>query len=155
MEEKENEPEDVTQEYLDNAKPGQGTITYDDGYDNSRHPEEIAMAQWIHNSFGGNITLLDEAKSYKTLTPDYQWNEKLWDLKTVTTEKSANSAVRHGLKQIQENPGGIILNYENRDISLNILHGILKKRMMASAKQTVDIMIIQNDEVLQVLRYKK
>ncbi len=147
--------EDVTQEYLNKAKPEKGTILYEAGYDKNMHKEEIAAAHWIYKNLGGNIKLLEEAKGYKILTPDYQWNEKLWDLKTVTTEKSANSAIRHGLKQIQENPGGIILNYENRNVSLDVLQEIITKRMTASAKQAVDIMIVQNDKVLQVLRYKK
>lgn len=101
------------------------------------------------------IEVLNEARKYNVMTPDYKWNGKLWDLKTVTTEKSANSAVRHGLKQVKENPGGIILNYDNREISLEVLQEILSKRLAASAQKTVDILIVQNNAVLKVLRYKK
>nr|DAL63902.1 MAG TPA_asm: CDI toxin-like protein [Caudoviricetes sp.] len=155
LSEKKHAPEDVTEEYLTNAKPGKGNITYDEGYDKETHKEEVAMAQWIHQNLGGDINLLDEVRGYKVLTPDYLWNKKLWDLKTVTTEKSANSAVRHGLKQIQENSGGIILNYEDRDVSLDVLQQILSKRLAASAQQTVDILIVQSDKVLKALRYKK
>lgn len=155
LSEKENEPEDVTQKYLDNAKPGKGALRYGDGYNKETHKEEVAMAEWVYKNLGGNIEVLNEVRKYNVMTPDYKWNDKLWDLKTVTTEKSANSAVRHGLKQIKENPGGVILNYENREISLDILQEILAKRLTASAQETVDILIVQNDAVLKVLRYKK
>ena len=77
----------------------------------------------------------------------------MWDLKTVSTEKSANSAVRHGLKQIQENPGGIILNYEQNKISVELLKDILQKRLNASATQDVDIVVLANDELLTVQRF--
>ncbi|MGN0649387.1 MAG: hypothetical protein ACI4KM_03040 [Oscillospiraceae bacterium] len=40
---------------------------------------------------------------------DYIWNGELWDLKTATTEKSANGLIRKGLQQIAQNPGGYSL----------------------------------------------
>ena len=102
---------------------------------------------------GGNIVLLNEANNYKAMTPDYIWNGKMWDLKTASTEKSANSAVRHGLKQIQENPGGIILNYGQNIISADLLKEVLRKRLTASATQDVDILVIYKDELLMVQRF--
>ena len=150
-----NEPIDVTEEYMRTATPGKGNVTYGNDYDKSIHEAETEMAEWIHDNLGGDIELLNETRKYNVMTPDYKWNGKLWELKTVTTEKSANSAVRHGLKQVKENPGGIILNYENREISLDILQEILLKRLTASAQETVDILIVQNNAVLKVLRYKK
>ena len=77
----------------------------------------------------------------------------MWDLKTASTEKSANSAIRHGLKQIQENPGGIILNYEKNEISVDLLKEILQKRLNASATQNVDIVVLANDKLLTVQRF--
>ena len=89
------------------------------------------------------------------MTPDYRWRGTFWDLKTVTTEKSSNSAVRHGLKQTQENPGGIILDYGNNELSLKILQEVLKKRLTASAQANVDILVLQKGECVAALRYKK
>ncbi len=150
-----SEPENVLEEYLQTATPGKGTITYDEGYNRTRHAAEIKTAQWLHDTLGGDIVLLNEAQGYKILTPDYRWRGKLWDLKSVTTEKAANSAVRHGLKQIQSAPGGVILNYGENSISLSELKNVLKKRMEASAQFTVDILVIQQEKLVAVLRYKK
>ena len=121
-----SEPENVLEEYLQTATPGKGTITYDEGYNRTRHADEVKTAQWLHDTLGGDIVLLNEAQGYKILTPDYRWRGKLWDLKSVTTEKAANSAVRHGLKQIQSAPGGVILNYGENSISLSELKNVLK-----------------------------
>ena len=118
-----------------------------------RHADEVKTAQWLHTHLGGDIVLLNEANNYKAMTPDYIWNDKLWDLKTVSTEKSANSAVRHGLKQIQENPGGIILNYEQNTISLETLKDVLRKRLTASATQGVDILVICKEKLFTVQRF--
>lgn len=148
-------PADVLEEYLRTATPGQGAITYGDGYDRARHTAEIKTAQWLHDHLGGDIELLTEVKGYKVMTPDYRWRGTFWDLKTVTTEKSANSAVRHGLKQTQENPGGIILDYGNNELSLKILQEVLKKRLTASAQANVDILVLQKGECVAALRYKK
>ena len=143
----------VLPEYLRTALPGVDSITYDTGYDMARHADEIKTAQWLHDHLGGDIMLLNEANNYKAMTPDYIWNGKLWDLKTASTEKSANSAVRHGLKQIQENPGGIILNYGQNIISVDSLKEVLRKRLTASATQNVDILVICKDELLTVQRF--
>ena len=144
---------DVKSEYLTSAVPGAGSIEQDANYDPVRHADEIKTAQWLHENLGGDIVLLNEANNYKAMTPDYLWNRKMWDLKTVSTEKSANSAVRHGLKQIQENPGGIILNYEQNKISVELLKDVLQKRLNASATQDVDIVVLANDELLTVQRF--
>ena len=110
------------------------------------HPcaDKNKTAQWLHKNLGGDIVLLNEVNTYKAMTPDYLWNGKMWDLKTASTEKSANSAIRHGLKQIQENPGGI---------SVDLLKEILQKRLNASATQNVDIVVLANDKLLTVQRF--
>ncbi|MCD7881082.1 MAG: minor capsid protein [Clostridiales bacterium] len=150
-----NGPEDVLEEYLSTATPGKGTVTYDEGYNKKLHTAETQTAQWIHNNLGGDIHLLNESRKYKVMTPDYLWREKLWDLKSASSAKAANSAVRHGLKQIQGNPGGIILNYGEEMVSLVELEEVLNKRMTASATQTVDILVLRRDTLVMALRYKK
>ena len=146
---------DVTKEYLEKAVPGEGTITRDEEYDESIHKNEIAFADWLHDNFGGNIHLLSESTEKGKKTPDYLWNGKLWDLKNVTSEKAANSAIRKGIRQIAENPGGIILDYGDKSISLNELITVINKRMNWYEEKQIDIMIIQNGKVVSILRYKK
>lgn len=146
---------DVTDEYLRAATPQIGKITRDEGYNEKIHKNEIAFADWLHNCFGGEIKLLKEIKADKIQTPDFIWNGRLWDLKTASTEKSANSAIRKGLHQIEANPGGIFLDFGDKDISLDTLLEVIENRMLYHKDRSADIMIIQKGKVIKVLRYKK
>lgn len=40
---------DVTDEYLQLATPAQGSVTYDIGYNKSKHKDEIKMSDWLLN----------------------------------------------------------------------------------------------------------
>ena len=148
--------EDVSAEYADQATPGEGAITQDEGYDTGRHTEETKIAEWLHSKFGGDIRLLNESKIDHEKRADLLWRGKLWDLKTASTEKAANTAIKRGLQQIRPNPGGIILDYKDIEISMDLLKQVIDKRMeWLSEGETVDIMIVRNSEVIKVLRYKK
>lgn len=148
--------EDVSAEYAEQATPGEGTITQDDGYDTSRHTEETKIAEWLRSKFGGDIRLLNESKVDHEKRADLLWRGKLWDLKTASTEKAANTAIKRGLQQIRPNPGGIILDYKDIEISMDLLKQVIDKRMeWLSEGEAVDIMIVRNGEVVKVLRYKK
>lgn len=148
--------EDVSAEYAEQATPGEGTITQDDGYDTSRHTEETKIAEWLRSKFGGDIRLLNESKVDHEKRADLLWRGKLWDLKTASTEKAANTAIKRGLQQIRPNPGGIILDYKDIEISMDLLKQVIDKRMEWLSKgEAVDIMIVRNGEVVKVLRYKK
>lgn len=147
---------DVTSEYLKAATPGKGAITYDEGYDLGLHKDEVQTASWLHDTFGGDIALLTESVKAGEKRADYLWNGKLWDLKTATTEKAANTAIKRGLAQIKSNPGGIILNYGQHDISLDELLKVINKRMQWLAEGSgADIMIVKSGRVVKILRYKK
>ncbi len=147
-------PENVMPEYLRAATPGVGSITYDDGYDRERHAAEIKTAQWLHDNLGGDIVLLQEINRDKQKTPDYLWRGRLWDLKTISSAKAANSAVRHGLKQIENNPGGIILDFGNNKFSLTQLWEIVNKRMGWYATQgKYDILVLAKGVMIAVKRY--
>lgn len=148
--------EDVSAEYAERATPGEGTITQDDGYDTDRHTEETKIAEWLRSKFGGDIRLLNESKVDHEKRADLLWRGKLWDLKTASTEKAANTAIKRGLQQIRPNPGGIILDYKDIEISMDLLKQVIDKRMeWLSEGEAVDIMIVRNGEVVKVLRYKK
>ncbi len=148
--------EDVTAEYFGTAKPGEGSISYDDGYDVSSHKHEVQMANFIFEKFGGNLTLLKERNIKDVKTPDYVWNSKYWDLKNVSSEKAAYSAVRHGIKQIIENPGGLILDYRNTDKNnLQLIINQIDDRMQRTKVENADIMIILENNRIKIYRYKK
>lgn len=148
-------PVDVLEEYLRTAKPGQGSIAYDKNYNRSKHTEEIKTAQWLHDHLGGDIELLQETGGLFEKTPDFLWRGKGWELKTTTTEKSADSALRSALKQIYENPGGAILDYGDRDVDLKAVLDVVKRRLLRQEQCNADILIIQREELKAALRYKK
>lgn len=148
--------EDVTAEYFGTAKPGEGSISYDDGYDVSSHKHEVQMANFLFEKFGGDLTLLKERNIKDVKTPDYVWNSKYWDLKNVSSEKAAYSAVRHGIKQIIENPGGLILDYRNTDKNnLQLIINQVDDRMQRTKVENADIMIILENNRIKIYRYKK
>ncbi len=149
------EPEDVTEEYLRTATPGQGKITYDEGYRKGKYAREVNTAEWLHDRFGGDIRLLRESSEFGIKTPDYEWRGKLWDLKNTTTAKAADAAVRHALKQIKDNPGGVILDYGDADIVLEELEEVLLSRIRRSGLPLVDIIILMKNELKKIIRYKK
>lgn len=145
----------VIDEYLKKANPGKGKIEYDDNYSVKRHKQEIRFAQWIFDNYGGDIRLLQESQEDGVKTADYLWNEKLWELKTRSNEKGADSAVREARKQIIENPGGLFINYGDNDISLEKVNESIKNRVKRYKTFVMDIFVINKGKVLEVLRYKK
>lgn len=146
---------DVLEEYQRNAKPGAGTLTYGEGYRISHHAEEIKTAQWLHENLGGDIVLLAEDGGLYEKTPDFLWRGKGWKLKTTTTEKSADSALRNALKQILENPGGVILDYGDNEVSIQDIGKIVIRRLERQEKCTADILILNHGKIVRAIRYKK
>lgn len=146
---------DVLEEYQRNAKPGAGTLTYGEGYRISHHAEEIKTAQWLHENLGGDIVLLAEDGGLYEKTPDFLWRGKEWELKTTTTEKSADSALRNALKQILENPGGVILDYGDNEVSIQDIGKIVIRRLERQEKCTADILILNHGKIVRAIRYKK
>ena len=153
---KNNTPLNVTAEYLKNAKPGTGEISFEPGYlHDKRHEVEIAGAKWLHDTLGGDVVLLAESVDYQEKRADYRWRGRFWDYKAPTTEKAADNSVRHGIKQIMANPGGILLDYKQNQIDMPALERIITNRAKRANLESFDIMIVSDGKVASVLRYKK
>ncbi len=147
-------PKDVTEEYLTSSTPGIGNITYEDGYRVKGHQAEIAAAEWLKKTFGGDIRLLKESDIKGQTMPDFLWNQKFWELKGTATINGADKLLQHAIKQIQENPGGVILNMLD-DIDMPALEKQLASRIHRSKITGLDIMILTKDKLIKILRYKK
>lgn len=147
--------QDVTNEYHRSATPGKGAVTYDAGYKSWKQKEEIKIAGWLHEIFGGDIRLLNEADALGVKMPDFNWRGRLWELKTTSTLNATDNAVRKSLKQIQGNPGGIILDYGDDEIDLEALVTVINKRITRGRLKEVDVLIRGKGELLKALRYKK
>lgn len=121
-----------------------------------RHQVEVDFSKWLHQTFGGDIRLLNESSVEGEKRADYLWREHLWDLKDVSTEKAANTAIKRGLSQIKPNPGGIILNYGEQEINLDELMKVIDKRMLWLKDGTIiDIMLVLRGKKIIILRYNR
>lgn len=147
---------DVSDEYSRTSRPGTGSVKQEAGYKRDRHEQEISMADYLHDTFGGDITLCAESTSVGVKTPDFMWGGKMWELKTLTTEKSANSAVRQAVKQISANPGGIILDYQDHDISVEEVLKATRSRLKRSGIKEADVLILtDNRSTKRIFRFRK
>jgi hypothetical protein len=88
--------------------------------------------------------------------PDYLWRVKLWDLKEPEQLTGANGRIKHGVHQIADNPGGVMLDLWKIDnVDYEELQKIIDRRMQWVHGVTIDIMIAYNRTLIKVLRYKK
>lgn len=144
---------DIKLQYRQDSTPGRGNIDYDKNYLKKNNQSEIENAIFIHKIYGGDIKLLAVSPDNGVKTADYLWNGSLWDLKSPSTEKAADAAIRHGIKQIHDNPGGIMLDFQDHDINYNVLRSIIDKRMRRNKLEDIDIMVIHRGKVISILRY--
>lgn len=145
---------DVKYLYETQMNPGRGKISYPSGYNFNDHAAEVKMADWLIKNFGGDIEILNEQNLPNKKTPDYLWNGKSWDLKTISTEKAADSAIRHGLKQIKGNSGGLILDFTKDVMDEEKLISIIDRRMSRGFEGTTDILVVFQSMLYLVRRYE-
>lgn len=146
---------DVSAQYRNTAQPGIGSVTKQPGFTDGKHQSEIKMADFLHDQFGGNITLMTEKNEYKVLTPEYTWRGKYWELKTPSGINSVDGLVHKGLKQIADNSGGIILDVRGIDTSFNDVLEKATERIRRSARDSLDLMIVNKNDTVHVYRYNK
>ena len=146
---------DVTEEYIKNIQRNISKITYEGNYRFEKHVDEIIMAKWIVEKFGGEILLCDEINHNNIKSCDYIWRGKMWDLKRIISAKAANSAIRKGVLQIIENPGGIFIDIKCNDIDVNDVIYHINDRMRRIYNIQIDIVIVCNEKLIKVIRYKK
>ena len=149
-------PIDVKAEYFSSAAPGKGGILFEPGYDvGPMHENERITAQWLHDTFGGDIILQTESEKDGEKRADFSWRRHQWELKNTSSVKAVDAAVRKGLKQIRTNPGGIILDFGNNDVSVDDVKGALQKRMRFSSSMQVDIIVVKDKTAVAIWRFKK
>lgn len=146
---------DVTKEYSEKSIPGKGKIIYSNEAFLNNHKNEWQNALFLLNKFGGNIQMLTEINKNQVMTPDYIWHGNFWDLKILQSEKAVDSAIRHGLKQIESNPGGLLLQYVSENVDIDLLLKKINYRLCRSSKTSVDIIVYKENSFIYILRYKK
>ena len=143
--------QNVTAMYYGTAEPGKGKVVFEEGLDLAGHSNEVKVATFLKETFGGDILVQKEVNRDKIKTSDYLWNNKKWELKTLTTEKSADSAVRGGLKQISGNTGGLILDYSGKNINMDEVLQVVDGRMRRGFEKDTDIMIKLDEKTVKVI----
>lgn len=144
---------DVTEEYKKNATPHVGEKIKEDGFEDKNGEEQTA--DWLYETFGGNIILLAETNPDGVSNPDYLWNNKLWDLKAPQTLNGVDKRVRHGLHQIADNSGGLIVDITNLDQDIDKIYNKIENRVKSSAQDDLDIIICRSQKIIKIVRYKK
>ena len=144
----------VTKTYLKSATPRMGKVRYENGYRQKNHGVEIQVANQIHEKFGGKIVLLKESAIPGVKRPDMTWRGKEWEIKSISSEKAADSALRKAIKQIHGNPGGVIFD-ATETVDLQKLISVLDARAKRSKTFSADIIVMQNGKFAFAKRYKK
>ena len=153
---------DVTQEYANKAKEQDARIIYEEGYRQKSHIDEIHAAEWLVETFGGNITLLRENKEYGMKTPDFLWCGATWELKDISSDKyrTVDRRIQKACEQIRENliqgkRGGIVLDFTESKLAMeSIKEYVVKSAAMRTTRGTTD-MIIKKGAQYAVLRIKR
>lgn len=149
---------DVTKKYIDSAKPRMGKVRYENGYRIKGHKTEIEVANQLRDQFGGKFVLLKEANAQGIKTPDYLWRGKQWELKSISTAKAADMAIRKATKQIAKTPGGVVLQCTgsiNTDELIRIVDDRAVRRVVSTGFGFDVIALEENGSLLFARRYKK
>lgn len=154
----EKSAKDVTKKYIDSAKPRMGKVRYENGYRIKGHKTEIEVANQLRDQFGGKFVLLKEANAQGIKTPDYLWRGKQWELKSISTAKAADMAIRKATKQIAKTPGGVVLQCTesiNTDELIRIVDNIAVRSVVSTGFGFDVIALEENGSLLFARRYKK
>jgi len=110
----------------------------------------------LHRIFGGNLQLLKEAENDSVKRPDFLWNNALWELKGAHSINAADKRLQYAIKQIKDNPGGVILDILE-DVDMEALEQQLTRRFYRDESEiyALDLMILLKGNLVKILRYKK
>ena len=128
-------------------------VRYANGYRTKDHKTEIDVANRLREQFGGKIMLLKESGMPSVKTPDMLWRGRQWEIKSIVTEKAADSALRKAIKQIHDNQSGVIFDVAG-GVDTQTLISILDARANRSKSFNADIIAFRNGAVLFARKYK-
>ena len=160
---------DVTKEWLKNANPNSHEVL--DSYfyvsnnmiyivDGSKKVvldyslKELEVANWIENTFGGEIYMNPRVNIPKRVkTADYWWNGEYWDLKELKTAVSKKRAVDNLIKNCRGQSHNFIIDITESDmLSQDIIVQIKKifDKSNINRSWINKIIIKKNDEVFSI-----
>lgn len=163
---------DVTEEWLKNAKPNSHKVKEQlfFEYDGKRYDvdgknvvldyskEELEMAYFLENTFGGEIYMLPRVNIPKGIkTADYLWNGEYWDLKMPSIKGNINTSFERFLKRkkVKEQALNFIVNYNNYGIidKNEIIEIVFRTINQPSRRWLKSVIIIYNEEILKIFTH--
>lgn len=164
---------DITDETLKNATPNigkvinrkyfvdkNGTKYIVDGKNVEFNPseEEIRMANWLKETFGGNIYLNPKVNYPENVaTSDYLWNNEFWDLKVIGKKAiSETRAVDNVIKKAKRQTNNFVLDITNNKLKRNIIENQVKKIYSTKGREWVEkIIIVDNYKLIKIYQRNK
>ena len=148
--------EDVTQEYLDKATLGKGILQIDSGVDTEKNAEDIKIAEWLKQSFGGDIRVVKDSNKYKEGTPDYIWNGLKWELKSPSSKNAIDKRMQKAGHQLGENGGGMVIDISSaRALTTQEAIDYIVEKLPKRAKGNTDLIIVKDKRLIKIIRYEK
>lgn len=148
--------EDVKEEYFKRVSNKSGKVTIEENVRIKYEKEAIKTAETLSEFFGEEIIVLEESKINGIKNPDYLWRGKNWEQKKVSSVKAIDTTLRNAMKQIKDNPGGIVLDISDVDGNLNDIYAAIADRIRRrSYDNPLDIILIENSKIVSILRHKK
>lgn len=144
----------VKNEYYNNKKQMNKIIIPLD-FDFQMRNNEIESIRILKNEFGGEFELLNEINIIGYKNPDFLWESRCWEIKSVSTKNSIDSQVRYALKQILKNVGGIVLILDKCKLPVDEIIDIVCNRVKRTSNHTiskVDVIFMRNDKIIDIIR---
>lgn len=142
-----------------------GLVTAEEGYNPSKHKEEIEFADWLSAKFHCDIVLQKERKGEGIEWPDYLINDQYWELKTVFTDnvKRMDGSVKKAWHQVRSaaekgfnSAGGIIVDVSNTsgDREEKVFNGI-RRFDRINAPYEIKLVIVDQGKIIGAYRKKQ
>ena len=122
----------------------------------TRDPEEIALAEWLKSSFGGDIVLLSEVKAKGVKNPDCLWDNLNWEYKTISSDKygTIDKRIHKAYVQIESNPGGMVFDFTDSELLLEGATQMVERSLKQRGKNNFEVIIKKGDKY-KVLKITK
>ena len=138
-------------EYADDSKSRR--VVIDEDYDMEKGENEIAGAKLLNRYFRGQINV--KTNRNDRLSPDYEWNGKLWELKTPESTNGVDKLVHHALKQVGTGNGGVLLDCSNENIDLRKALNDATRRLVRSSKGEKKYLVtVKNKKIVSISESK-
>lgn len=91
--------------------------------------------------------------SHTRPTPDYLWNDKLWELKTPKSTNGSDKLIHRGIHQIAVIPGGILVDCSDGNVNTKKVIEIATRRLQRSKHgRSITIIVRDGNEVVAILK---